>query len=238
MHFDLPKMPTFTSMRNMFSHDDDSKDSPAPEDGPKESQKKTHLQTMTAIKLDTHLTLDEKISSKSLTELRDSGITLEELKPKCGEGLIQYSDLRLAGYTVEEFRSAGIHWPDIKKAGFTTDEIKEYASKPGELKLLACCQNKGGYSAAELRAAGFDDPSVLKVECFTVADLKEVFTPTELRSRGRGFNAKELKAAGYSAQDLHTAGFSAIDLKVALFTGDELREAGYSKVAIEAAGLS
>ena len=90
--------------------------------------------------------------------------------------------------------------------------------------MCAASASEGGYSLAELLAAGVDVPS-LRLAGFAVSDL-----------RPHGFSVSALCDAGFAPSAFGSAsGFAVLDLVAAGFKEPQLREAGFAQKDIDVA---
>ena len=168
-----------------------------------------------------------------------------------GTNEITMNDLKEAGFSAWQLKSAEFSAKDLKDAGFTLDDFIDL-----------------GYNAIELNNVGFTLDN-FKGARFVPEKIKEVFTLKQLKDAGFsvkylandkvGFSLQELSAKInisvpqtsdnriFTAPDLVKAGFSLRQLKETGFTAEELRpvftlkllnEAGFNAQDLKDAGFS
>lgn len=182
--------------------------------------------------VDDNFTVSELESlNYSADELKDYGFDLRQLKT-----CFNANQLRIAGFTLEDFKNEGFKTEELKKAHYTAEELKT-----------------AGYSLKELKAGGYD-PRDLGCGISTLKDLG--YTANQLKHSNynlkeiidAGYNLWELKEANYPAIELIEAGYSLSEvapykfplagMKKHGYDAKELMQFGYDEPDLKEAGFS
>lgn len=173
--------------------------------------------------------------SDSLKVLLDDGVPLKVLKSsfKINEfvaaGVGVWSLRSHLGYTASEVKSAGFGIKELIAGGygplndlkplFTVHDFKAAGYRVWDL------WQQLGYSASEIKSAGFGINDMENGGFNPLRHLKPLFTILEFKAAGYGvwtlkhnleYTAKELLAIGYSKRELLGAGFTETEIEEAL----------------------
>jgi uncharacterized protein YjbI with pentapeptide repeats len=127
----------------------------------------------------------------------------------------------------------------LKAAGFTAAALKAEGFDAAQLKdagFTAAALKAEGFNAAQLKDAGFT-AAALKVADFTAAQLKDAgFKLGELVDAK--FTAYKLKDADFNVTDLKAVGFTLGELVDAKFTAAQLKDADFNVTDLKAVGFT
>ena len=127
------------------------------------------------------------------------------------------TDLKVAGYSVEEAKAAGCTIDEIKEAGYV-EGVAAVGYTIGECFDAI-------FSCEEVRRAGFVEG--IKAAGYSIKEAKLAgFRGRELRRAG--FTCDDMFSMGFSCKEAKEAGWTAMEAKVAGYTLEQIRDAGYA----------